>query len=344
MENKNIKEYKFYVSGTHCKSCSLIIEEEVGKMEGIDFAHVDFYKNELEIKSSLNKDKKELSEILTGVVAHHGYKISVERSGKNIGWSEFIYAIPISIAVVVAFYMLQKMGFVNFINGNGELGYGTIFMIGVVASLSSCLAVVGGLVLSVSANYGKEGGGATPQVIFHVGRIIGFFILGGIVGILGNSFYLTTEITFMIGMLLSAVMFILGLNLLGIFDSVKKFQILMPKFFGEKIIKNSGNKNFLAPIFMGVGTFFLPCGFTQSMQMYALSTHDFWRGGFVMFVFSLGTLPVLSLLSFGAFSVNNKTWSGVFYKTSGLLIMFLSLFNLFGALSAYGIIPPVFNI
>ncbi|MBP6911491.1 sulfite exporter TauE/SafE family protein [Patescibacteria group bacterium] len=48
---------------------------------------------------------------------------------------------------------------------------------------------------------------------------------------------------------------------------------------------------------MGIGTFFLPCGFTQSMQVYTLSTGSFLAGGLTMLSFALGTLPMLLLLS-----------------------------------------------
>jgi sulfite exporter TauE/SafE len=43
----------------------------------------------------------------------------------------------------------------------------------------------------------------------------------------------------------------------------------------------------------GALTFFLPCGFTFAMQLYALSTGNFWMGMAVMAIFAIGTLPGL---------------------------------------------------
>ena len=341
MENK---KYKFNVCGTHCKSCAILIEKEVSKIEGIDNISFNFHKSELEICSTIEKDGDELLKVLNDAISGHGYYVSKERSAKRVNWEEFIYAIPLSLAIISVFSFIQRSGLIDFLGNDGNLSFSSVFLLGVIASLSSCLAVVGGLVLSLSANYAKEGGDFFTQTLFHTGRLVGFFILGGAIGILGGSFYVTAEINFVMGIILSFVMFILGLNLLDVFEKTKNFQIIMPKFFAKKVFSGSESKNYLAPIIIGAATFFLPCGFTQSMQLYALSVHDFWKGGLIMFVFALGTLPVLAILSFSSFSINNKNWSGIFYKTVGIIIMFLSLFNFIGAMSSYGIIEPVFNL
>jgi sulfite exporter TauE/SafE len=62
-----------------------------------------------------------------------------------------------------------------------------------------------------------------------------------------------------------------------------------------------------------------------------------------MFVFALGTLPVLALLSFSSLGIHNKARSGIFFKTAGLVVIFFGIFNLINSLVAIGIISPVFN-
>jgi sulfite exporter TauE/SafE len=96
------------------------------------------------------------------------------------------------------------------------------------------------------------------------------------------------------------------------------------------------------PLLLGAATFFLPCGFTQSMQAYALTTGSFMTGGLTMLVFALGTLPVLALLSFSSFSINNKPWRGVFFKTAGVIVIALAVINLLTTLAVAGIIEPIF--
>ena len=97
------------------------------------------------------------------------------------------------------------------------------------------------------------------------------------------------------------------------------------------------------PIAIGAATFFLPCGFTQSMQLYTLTTGSFWTGSLTMLAFALGTLPVLAIISFSSLSIRKNTSSGIFFKTAGLIVIFFGLFNLINALASTGIIPPIFN-
>jgi sulfite exporter TauE/SafE len=94
---------------------------------------------------------------------------------------------------------------------------------------------------------------------------------------------------------------------------------------------------------IGGATFFLPCGFTQSMQVYAVSTGSLVTGALTMFFFALGTLPVLALLSFTSFAIRARGQQGVFFKSVGLLVILFAVFNVANGLAAIGVIQPVFN-
>ena len=80
------------------------------------------------------------------------------------------------------------------------------------------------------------------------------------------------------------------------------------------------------------------------MQLYALTTGSFMHGATVMFVFALGTFPVLALLSFGSLNIAHKPWKGIFFKTAGIIVIALALFNFGNSLATAGIINPLFNI
>lgn len=261
---------------------------------------------------------------------------------KEKKWSEFKIAIPVAVLFIVVFILLQKSGIINLIGG-GNVTYGTAFFIGVVASLSSCMAVVGGLVLSMSATFAKEGDKVKPQILFHLSRLITFFVLGGAIGALGSAFTLNTTSTFILYFITAMVMIILGINLLDIFHFTKRFQIKMPKFFLKHALGFTEFNHTLIPVLVGIATFFLPCGFTQSMQIFTLSAGNFIKGGLTMFVFALGTFPVLALLSFSSFSIQKNSKAGIFFKTAGLIVILFGLFNLINSLVIIDIIKPIFN-
>lgn len=242
-------------------------------------------------------------------------------------WKEFKIAIPVALDFAFIFVLLQKMGIVNLISVN-SVSYGAAFVIGVIASLSTCMAVVGGLLLSMSATYAQGNNRIKPQILFHAGRIVSFFILGGLIGVVGSAFQLGTTGTFIIGMIVGFVMLLLGVNLLDIFHWTKKIQPAMPKFLSKHAMSISKFNHMFTPALVGIATFFLPCGFTQSMQIYTLSTGNFLSGALTMLSFSLGTLPVLALISFSSFSIQNNANKGVFFKSAGLIVIMFALLNL----------------
>lgn len=72
------------------------------------------------------------------------------------------------------------------------------------------------------------------QIMFHVGRIITFFLFGGVLGSIGSVFTLSEVASFMISFIVSFVMLILGINLLEIAPWMKRLQPTMPKFIIQK--------------------------------------------------------------------------------------------------------------
>ena len=60
---------------------------------------------------------------------------------------------------------------------------------------------------------GKEGGTWRTQSLFHVGRLAGFFVLGGVIGLIGSSFHIGITANVVLGIIVAAVMFILGVEI-----------------------------------------------------------------------------------------------------------------------------------
>ncbi len=349
MNNK--QTYSFHISGMHCNSCVLMTESELGKQPEIKKVKTSLQSNSVEVTGDFgDKSQEQIASELNEVLKKHGYTLSVEKQIKTKNLGDFKIAVPVAIVFTILFFVLQKVGLINII-GSGKVTYGTAFVIGIIASLSTCMAVVGGLILSMSATFDKVTSSETsrrswivsPQMMFHVGRIVSFFILGGVIGAVGSAFTLSTIATFILGVIIAIVMFILGINLLDVFPWAKKLQLSMPKFLGKNALSVSKFNHTLTPLLVGVATFFLPCGFTQSMQIYTLGTGSFLKGGLSMLSFALGTLPVLALISFSSFSIQNNKNSGIFFKSAGLIVIMFALFNLINSLVVIGVIPPIFN-
>jgi sulfite exporter TauE/SafE/copper chaperone CopZ len=335
--------YSFHVNGMHCNSCIVLTESELKDVKGVSSAKTSLKNTSVEVTGEFgNKTQEQVMNELSLVLKPHGYSLALEKEVKTVNWSDFVLALPIALAFIIVFILLQKLGVVNLVN-TSDVGYGTAFIVGFIASVSTCMAVVGGIVLSLSASFAKEGDRVRPQAMFHVGRLMSFFILGGAIGALGSVFQIGATAMLVLGLIVALVLLVLGINLLDIFPWAKKLQLTMPTVLGARIHALKSVNHTLTPLLVGIVTFFLPCGFTQSMQIYALTTGGFWKGGFTMLAFALGTLPVLALLSFSSLGIYKKAQSGIFFKTAGLIVIFFALFTLINTLVAAGIIQPLFS-
>ncbi len=336
--------YTFFIQGMHCKACELLTKSELEEHPDVSSATASLAQKTIQVTGSFgDKTPERIAEELSAILAPRGYTLSTSSKQKLVRWNEFAWAVPIAFGFIGLFVLLQKLGIVNLVN-TGEMTYLTAFLIGIIASLSSCMAVVGGLLLSLSATFAKEGHRIKPQLLFHAARLVAFFVLGGVIGVLGSTFQLGAVGTFVLGVFVGLVMLMLGMNLLDLFPGMQRFQITLPGNLSRRATQLTKLNHTLTPLLVGAASFFLPCGFTQSMQIYTLTTGRFWSGALTMFVFALGTLPVLALLSFSSYRMKQSATSGIFFKTAGIIVMLFAVFNILNSFAAIGWIDPLFSI
>ena len=206
-------------------------------------------------------------------------------------------------------------------------------VLGFIAGSSSCLAVAGGLLLSIVGKAHDRIGTMSKQmrirftVLFVIGRVVSYAILGGMIGVIGSTFTFSPAVTGLITLLASAYMIIAGLEMLGMSPRWLKCVIPRPpKWLANKILDADGHPNPLAPLILGAATFFLPCGFTQSLQIYAITTASFATSAMILGAFAIGTVPALLALGFASSVLNGKSGK-MALKISGVFILYLAIGN-----------------
>lgn len=335
------------IKGLHCRSCELLLEDKFSSIKHVVKSDINYRKGTAEIFYS--GDKPEVKELEEAVISA-GYKIG--ESGKESFFSheakdykELILALVI---VAIAYGILKISGVTELINigsENNEAGFGMAVLVGLVAGFSSCMALVGGLILGMSAKHAEAHPEATaaqkfrPHLFFNAGRISGYAIFGGLLGALGSIFQLSTSITSVMTILAGALMLFVGLQLINIFPKLSSFNFTLPKsvskLFG--LNKHHSEYNYKNAMIVGALTFFLPCGFTQAMQVYAVSTGSFWSGALIMALFAIGTAP--GLLSVGGLTSALKGSAGrKFFKIAGVVVIAFAFFNFSNGLALAGLI------
>jgi sulfite exporter TauE/SafE/copper chaperone CopZ len=339
--NETIK-CELNVDGMHCAACELLIEKKLSKVKGAKTIKAELNSNKVIVELNKNTDKKEFISKANEMISNDGYLVSEGKiKNKDVDLKDYVLPFVIASILTGAFILLQKANIFSPDFGT-DVNYVAIFFIGVLASLSTCMAVVGGLVLTISAKYSSTLK-TTPLILFHISRILSFFILGGVIGFIGSTFQQSNTVHFILNIAIFFIMVIIGFNLLQLFPELNKFQLRMPKSIGKFALDLGEANNFLMPIIAGAITFFLPCGFTQSVQFYSLTTGNALNGALTMLVFALGTFPALGLISFASAKFSRSLQSSLFFRTSGFLILAFAILNLLSSLASIGLIAPVFN-
>lgn len=210
-----------------------------------------------------------------------------------------------------------------------------LFGLGVVASLSTCLASTGAFLLA----HGSKAKSPVEVISIHVGRLVAFFAGGGLLGLIGGTLGESALLYGVIGLVLGIGFLAIGLQLLELVPASFSF-LKLPAGMGKAVQRFSERLGPTAPGLLGAMTFFLPCGFTQTAQAIALASGSAWSGALLMGAFALGTAPVLLGLSW-----YGQRWSGksrVLQLATGAALVLFAVGQLDGGLTVLGF-PVTFS-
>lgn len=340
-----MKKVDLKIQGMHCASCEVMIERKFKQIPGIEKVNVNNATGKATIYFSKTPQLRELQE----VVKENGYSVSLPHVRPNAEQPlhkntkrEYAEIGAVFLFVAALYLVLSQFDLIPKSLGiSDSMSYGFVFLIGLVAAVSTCIAVTGGLLLAVAAKYNEQNPDLNsyqrfkPHIYFNIGRVLSYTLLGGGVGALGSVLTISSRVTGLMTIFVSLIMLILGFQLLNLFPRLRRFQPKMPKFLAHKIHNMSSSNTKGAPFFLGASTFFLPCGFTQALQLYILSQGSFTVGALTMLAFSLGTLP--ALVSLGAISSFVRgAFQKHFLRFAGVTVVLLGFFNINNGLTLTG--------
>lgn len=299
----------FDVYGMKCHSCESAVEDEINKIQGITNVSAD-HKNSMVIvtyDSSFCDDNK--------------IKNAIKNSGFSCSNNMLIKVVSLSIIVISMFFLGNNpITGSNTSFSNIETSFIMLFVLGLFTSFH-CIGMCGGIMLTQTFNkydnISDRRSSLKTASLYNIGRIISYTIIGGIVGSLGSIFSSNIQVQSLIKIITGIFMIISGLHMIGIriLNNIN-----LPIIFKKSTCVNN-HKN---PFIVGYLSGFLPCGPLQTMQLYALASGSFILGASSMFVFSLGTLPVM--MSFAYISSRiSKTFNNIIYKYAGILIIILGI-------------------
>lgn len=297
------------VTGMTCAACEGRVEKKLGKVPGVVGVKASSTRGRVEVQWAGPEDRAALAD----AVAAAGYAVGKPRwwSPDAKVWRTFLIAVVVVTLVVIA---AKLAGWDRLSSGVGDLeagGLAVVLLLGLAAGVSTCMALTGGLVLAAMSAHQQKLERTQPDTmpsrpqrlrplfVFLGGRIVGFAVLGALLGLVGASITIPTWLLAVMMLGVGVVMALLGVRLTEISPRIAGWSLTLPSSWGRRMgleEKAEGSYSDVRTALLGAATFFLPCGFTQAAQLFALSTGSPAYAAAIMGVFALGTAPGLLVL------------------------------------------------
>jgi sulfite exporter TauE/SafE/copper chaperone CopZ/plastocyanin domain-containing protein len=302
-----LKSISLRIGGMTCVNCRNRIEQKLQGTVGVEAAAVNFSAG----TADLTYDPAALTpHEIRALIEGLGYTVLDDGAGPPRSAVSAGEIAGTLIIILALFTLLRRLGLGSltgaFPLAEAGMGYGMLFIIGLVTSVH-CAAMCGGINLSqcipASAAGKVPAGGSSlrawaPAVLYNAGRVVSYTVLGTIVGALGSVLSPPGELRGLVQLAAGAFMVIMGFNMLGFFPPLRRLPLHLPVKLHRALTalgarKNRGPGGGRNPLLIGLLNGFMPCGPLQAMQLYALSTGSPVAGGLSMFLFSMGTVPLM---------------------------------------------------
>jgi sulfite exporter TauE/SafE/copper chaperone CopZ len=337
-----IQSITLYVDGMTCASCEARISRTLSALKGVRRADARLQGGRVTVEFD---DSLASEEVMREAVEKAGYSVRREKGSGNI--------LPIGIGLLLVFLYLLAASrgvFSSLPAIDASIGYSMLFAVGLLTSIH-CIAMCGGIALSQSlGSPGRRSGplsGVSPSRLrqllpglkYNAGRVVSYTLIGALVGALGAAFSFSPAVKGAIALVAGIFMVFFALRMLGLFSGLPKAVGVFPPFIKGALMKASSSLQKGGPFAVGILNGLMPCGPLQTMQLYALGTGSALAGALSMFLFSLGTVPLMLLFGVSASFLPHRFFPSML-KASAVLVMFLGVLTFARAAGMAGFSLP----
>ncbi len=331
-ERENIVTEDFVAEGTTCTSCAEIIKRQAKRVDGVKDASFHFETESGKI--SYDKNKTSINKIFHEI-EKKGYKCYLmgekgikTKTDKVFGWLFGILGL-----LAIGYFAFNFVDKINLPEISQNMGYGLLFVVGLLTGFH-CVSMCGGFVVSYSAKEAQEGKKShKSHLMYGLGKTMSYTLFGAVFGLLGSIIAFTPKMRGAAGIIAGIFLVLFGLKMLNIIPALRKINLQMktPKFV-TKLTGESSSGPLTTGLLNGL---MIACGPLQAIYIMAAGTGSMIEGAKMLFVFALGTLPVM--LSFGYLTsfISSKMTQNIL-KASGAVVMVLGLLMLNNGLSLAG--------
>ena len=330
------------VAGMTCTACERRIAKALTALPGV-------------VSASASTRKGTASLITTDQASRASIEAAITKLGYRLGGSPWLNRDPqvwrsAGVAAVFVATLVWAVGVGDITGRIGDLSTGGLLLVlalGLAAGVSTCMAMVGGIILAISANAAgraaAKGGSARTSawrtnLVFQAGRIGGFGLLGVGLGALGGSAAMPQPVVVALMVAVAVTMLLVGVRLTELSPRIAGWSPTIPAAVGDRLglTGDVPARRTAGAVVAGAATFFLPCGFTQAVQLYAFSTGSPRAAGAIMATFAIGTSPALLALA-GAPTLFKGTRKVAMLRALGVVVVGFAVINATSALRLAGV-------
>jgi Uncharacterized conserved protein len=330
------------VAGMTCTACERRIAKALTALPGV-------------ISATASTRKGTASLITTSEASRASIDKTITALGYGLGRSPWFNRDPqvwrsAAVAAVFVAMLVWVVGAGDLTGRLGDLSTGGLLLVlalGLAAGVSTCMAMVGGIILAISASAAgrsaAKGTGARTSVwrtnlAFQAGRIVGFGLLGAALGAIGKSAPMPPPVVVVLMVAVAVLMLLVGVRLTELSPRVAGWSPTIPAAVGDRLglTGDVPARRTAGVVIAGAATFFLPCGFTQAVQLYAFSTGSPSRAGAIMATFAIGTAPALLALA-GAPTLLKGPKKVAVLRALGVVVVGFAVINATSALRLAGV-------
>jgi len=199
-----------------------------------------------------------------------------------------------------------------------------------------CLGMCGGIVTAFGLSMQHVSDSKKNGLIltYHLGRLISYSLLGLIASLVGVAIFQSIMSNSAPRIVLGAVLVLIGLAMLGLplFNQLEKIGMRFWQSLAPLRKKVFPIDSFGKALFAGLLWGFLPCGLVYGALMMAIAGNNIATGAALMFVFGLGTMPMLiatqktvGILQSSIKNFRLRQINGVIMMLSGLAVIFIPM-------------------
>ena len=209
----------------------------------------------------------------------------------------------------------------------------SIITIAFLGSFGHCIGMCGGIIIAYSSTKINSEDSklkqATSHILYSVGRIFTYVILGAMFGYIGGVAMFNNLANGILLIVAGIFMMLTGISLSGKikFLTLIEHSVSSTSWYKTQFRQLLQTKTLISFFILGMMNGLLPCGLVYFFAVTAASTASAISGALVMLIFGLSTIPALFSLGFFVGLFKNSVFRNTMMKLASISVIVFGIYT-----------------